>query len=371
MRSSALICVLFIVLASAQSWEIAQPGYRYEFPRDHFSHPGYETEWWYYTGNLHAPHGHRYGFELTFFRQAQKLNAALIASEPPVWRPDQIYLAHLALSDIDGHRFYHQERLHRAGPGLAGAALSDQRYWNGNWQVRWTALPRADQELMAVCERFTIELHLKSAKPPVIQGQDGISRKGPQPAEASHYISFTRLTASGTLKLGTTSEPVNGTAWMDHEFFSEPPASDLTGWDWFAIQLNTNEELMLYRLRDAHGRISPYSSGSYVDPQGRARFLAGSDFALVPQETWHSAQSGATYPVTWQIRVPSLGLLLNETTDLKDQELREPDSASPTYWEGAVNYRGTSQGKPITGVGYLEMTGYAQPVKLSGLSPQK
>ncbi len=357
------------LICFGQQWQIAQPGYRYEFPRDFFSHPDYQTEWWYYTGNLRAADGHRYGFELTFFRQAQHIPPEAAHLEDNVWRPDQMYLAHLALSDIDGKTFYHTERLNRAGPGIAGADKSQRAYWNGNWQVKWTALPGTEQQLTAVCDRFTLELNLSSKKPPVIQGQDGISRKGAARGEASHYISFTRLQATGQLIKGKSAQGVTGLAWMDHEFFTQPDTSDVSGWDWFSIQLNNREELMLYRLRNKSGQPDPFSSGSAIDSQGRAHFLSAADFTLTPGYTWHSPHSGARYPVSWRIQVPALQLDLTENTDLADQELWKARDVTPAYWEGAVSYEGTIHSQPARGAGYLEMTGYMGSVRLNGAAP--
>ncbi len=329
MKSSLLLLLISVALC-AQSWQAALPGYEFEFPRDHFSHPNYQTEWWYYTGNLHTSDGRRYGFELTFFRQGARLSREAAESEDNVWKPDQLYLAHLALSDLNDHSFYHFERLNRAGPGLAGANLPSARYWNGNWEVRWTALPSAKQQLTAVCDRFALHLDLESAKQPIVQGQDGISRKGPLPGQASHYISFTHLTATGRLQRKGSAIDVSGTAWMDHEFFTEPSDSNLAGWDWFAIQLENNEELMLYRLRSQSGQANPYSSGTYVDSRGQAHFLRAGDFSLIPRETWQSPHSQARYPTAWQIRVPSLQLALEERTELNDQELWSRQHSSPS-----------------------------------------
>jgi predicted secreted hydrolase len=369
MKSSALLFLMPGILC-AQNWQAALPGYHFEFPRDHFSHPNYQTEWWYYTGNLHTIEGHRYGFQLTFFRQAAHLSPAAADSEADIWRPDQLYLAHLALSDLDGHSFYHFERLNRAGPGLAGAAFSDARYWNGNWKVRWTALPSAKQQLDAVCDRFALHLDLEPVKPAIIQGQDGVSRKGPLPGQASHYVSFTRITATGRLQQKGAATEVTGTAWMDHEFFTESSDSNLVGWDWFAIQLENKEELMLYRLRSKSGQADAYSSGMYIDSEGRGHFLDADDFSLTPGQTWQSPQSQARYPIAWQIRVPSLRLDLTERTELKDQELWSKEGSSPSYWEGAVMYNGTLRGHSIAGVGYLEMTGYREAIQLSGMAPK-
>jgi len=343
----SFIGLLFTFLA-------ALPGYHYHFPADHFNHSDYATEWWYYTGNLQDPTGHRYGFELTFFRRAIQLPPTAAASTDPVWRPDQIYLAHLALTDIDAHEFFHTERLNRAGPGLAGADINARKYWNGNWQVYWKDLAAGDQQLQAVCDRFTLTLDLTPLKPPIVNGKDGVSQKGPAPGEASHYISFTRLSAQGKLN----GHFVSGLAWMDHEFFTQQPNPTLAGWDWFAIQLDNNEELMLYRLRNKSGEISPYSSGTFVDAKGAAHNLAAGEFTLTPGRLWHK------YPVDWQIAIPSLELRLIEKTTLDDQELTAPSSPSPSYWEGAVTYSGTIHQKPIQGLGYLEMTGYSQPIRL-------
>lgn len=359
MRSKAALALLTTVLVvQAQEWEAALPGYRYEFPRDYFNHETYQTEWWYYTGNLRGRDGHRYGFELTFFRQAAQLTERGAASQDTVWRRDQLYLAHLALSDIDGGTFYHTERLNRAGPGLAGISFKEKRYWNGNWQVRWTSFTTGAQQLQAVSDKFTLILELKPQKAAVIHGKDGLTRKGPAAGQASHYISFTRLAAGGHLERNGDSVGVTGLAWMDHEFFSEPAKSETTRWDWFSIQLGNDEELMLYRRRDASGVQIPYSSGTYVDAQGKAKFLRAIDFSLVPGETWRSPNSGARYPIAWSISVPSLDLRLSEQTPMKDQELFTTASISPVYWEGTVSCEGQMHGHNVKGVGYLEMTGY-------------
>jgi predicted secreted hydrolase len=333
-------------------WQLALPGYHYEFPRDHFNHPDYQTEWWYYTGNLHTADGRHFGFELTFFREGVDLKP----SPNDVWDPSQIYFAHLALSDIDGGHFYHTERLNRAGPGIAGASLGQQMYWNGNWQVRWTLLTAGRQELRAVADQFSLELNLNPEKPFVVNGKDGISRKGPLPSEASHYISFTRLGARGEISYQGTSYSVDGLAWMDHEFFTDQLDRDLAGWDWFAIQLDNNRELMLYRLRSKSGAADPYSSGTYVDAKGEGHPLNA--FLLEPGKVWRSPETGASYPLHWSISVPGIGLHLEEHTRLDDQELASKNGFTPSYWEGAVEYTGTMEQKPVTGMGYLEMTGY-------------
>ncbi len=366
MRSRALLTALLVVVSGwAQEWQIAAPGYQYSFPRDYFNHPAFQTEWWYYTGNLHAANGRKYGFELTFFRTGIHLPKQISEESAAVWRPDEIYLAHFALSDINGQHFYHSERINRAGPGLAGASIQDKTYWNGNWQVTWTSLASCKQALQAVAPEFKLQLDFQPAKPAVIQGQDGISRKGPNPSQASHYISFTRLRARGTLQPAEgTQIQLEGLAWMDHEFFSESRDSNVAGWDWFSIQLDDNQELMLYRLRQKSGAYDPYSSGTFIDAAGKSHFLSSTDFTLHPGQQWVSPHSKARYPIAWQIDVPSLALHLRQNTALADQELYSLSAITPSYWEGAVTYSGQLGGKPAQGVGYLEMTGYDKAVWL-------
>lgn len=359
MRLRGIILALLVSASLAAQWQIAKPGYAYEFPRDHFSHPDFQTEWWYYTGNLQARDGHRFGYELTFFRQAQHLTPQQLADSDPVWRPDQIYLAHLALSDIDGKQFFHSERLNRPGPGLAGASLADQKYWNGNWQSKWLSLTTGEQQLQAVTDKLSLNFHLTPEKPFVINGENGISRKGLRPDQASHYISCTRLRTVGKLHWHDRDFDVTGIAWMDHEFFTSSTDDDLAGWDWFAIQLDNEEELMLYRLRGG------VSSGTFVDAAGKAHPLNAAQFKIQPVSTWHSADSGATYPISWKISVPSFGFELTERATLPNQELFQRQGISPTYWEGAVTYEGTLRSDPVHGVGYMEMTGYA-PAPRSG-----
>jgi predicted secreted hydrolase len=311
----------------------AMPGYQYQFPRDHFSHPDFQTEWWYYTGNLRTPEGHRYGFELTFFRRAISR-----APHATTWDVDDAWLAHLALSDIDGRHFHHWERLNRSGPGIAGASQERGRIWNGNWKVQWNG---SKQQLEAITGRFTLRLNLESHKPPVIHGQNGVSQKSAGAGNASHYISFTRLLATGQLD----NTPVSGTAWMDHEFFTHQLDPDQTGWDWLSLQFDDNTELMVFRLRRKDGGIDPYSAGTYVDQQGKPVHLTVRDFVLTPEP-----RNYGPYAIAWRVQVPSRAIDLHVTTRLADQEITN-------YWEGAMDISGSQ-----TGVGYLEMTGYRGPV---------
>lgn len=362
MKSSALLglwCLLCAYSVAAQGpYKLALPGYHFEFPRDYFNHPEFQTEWWYYTGNVTASDGHHFGFELTFFRVGVNPQ-----SSGHTWDLHDLYLAHLALSDLDGKRFYHLERVNRAGPGIAGVDARDQRIWNGNWQVTW----RGDDQLLDCVDlQFSFSLSLHPQKPPIIHGQDGVSQKAEGPGHASYYFSLTRLQTQGTVQLQGKTFAVSGLAWMDHEFFTNQLAHDQIGWDWFSLQLSDNTELMLYRLRRAGGSIDPYSSGTYIDATGHCIHLREQDFSLDPENNaWRSDVTGALYPLHWRISVPTLELALQATTPLNSQELSGQSQLIPNYWEGAIQLNGTRARASVTGVGYLEMTGYDRAVQLA------
>jgi len=354
-RLSSIAFLAVIGLAAGVPYRVATPGYRFEFPRDHFNHPDFRTEWWYYTGNLHAENGRRYGFELVFFRQGERRGPA---DNPSAWRVDDLYLAHLALTDIDAKRFRYYTRLNRAGPGIAGVSLEKSRIWNGNWESLWN-LRSGAQTLTATAAGIRFNLRLTPRKPPVINGENGVSQKADGAGQASYYVSFPRLSVEGTLN----GAPVTGSAWMDHEWFTAQLADNQVGWDWFSVQLDNGADLMLFRLRRPDGSIDPHSAGTYIDREGRATHLKQSDFSLEPLALWRSPHSHANYPIRWRIQVPAWKLSLESNASLADQELQAEDGIGNTYWEGAVQYKAAgSAGGLAAGVGYLEMTGYSKPV---------
>jgi predicted secreted hydrolase len=366
LRLLCSLCLTLSSFSSAQttsphdSYRPALPGYRYEFPRDNFAHPTFQTEWWYYTGNLKSASGHRFGFELTFFRQAIARDSA----RKSAWEVDDVYFAHLALSDLDAGHFYHSERTNRSGPGIAGVSEAGSRIWNGNWQIEWKN--SSDQLLQAISDSFELHFTLHSEKPPVIHGENGVSQKAQGPGRASHYISLTRLITSGEILLNGEKFEATGLSWMDHEFFTHQLESNQTGWDWFSIQLDDHTELMLYRIRQKDGSLDPFSAGTFIDAQGRSTHLRASDFSLHPSTvTWTSPDSHATYPLNWQISIPQLNISLEATTLLASQEFTSTGKLAPTYWEGAVVLTGTRNSQPLQGAGYLEMTGYDRPVRMT------
>ncbi|HKE29147.1 MAG TPA: lipocalin-like domain-containing protein [Bryobacteraceae bacterium] len=340
-------------LVAAPGYRQAVPGYRFQFPRDHFNHPDFQTEWWYYTGNLWATDGHRWGFELVFFRQgAEPAARAEAGRNPSTWRVEDYYMAHLALTDVDGGKFRHFRRVSRAGPGMAGIDLSRGRIWNGNWESRWD-FSKGEQTLSAVAGGVRFTFRAKPVKPPVIHGENGVSRKAREEGRASYYVSFPRLEITGTLN----GAAVRGTAWMDHEWFTHLLANGERGWDWFSVQLDDGTELMLFQMRRDDGG-EPFRAGTFVARDGKSTYLKPGDFTLEPLDWWKSAGTGARYPVKWRIAVPRLNAQLECAADVRDQELMD-SAGGNTYWEGAVTYSGTARG-----VGYLEMTGYAGKMKM-------
>ena len=334
------------------------PGYAFEFPRDHFAHTGFESEWWYYTGNLFTASGRHFGFELTFFRRARSVDA----KPPSAWDLDQVYLAHFTLTDTEDERYVVDERLNRAGPGIAGADAGARRVWNGNWSVEWRPgdEDRPTQVLAAMNRNAALRLILEPRKPVVIHGRDGVFRKvAGDPRVVSHYLSFTRMAASGTVAVGGEEFAVDGQAWMDHEFFSEYLGEGKFGWDWMSVQLDDGTDLMLLGIRDGQGGYGPDTFGTFVDADGGAHPVEPGGVRFRPGRRWRSEATGAEYPVEWQVAVPELDLRLDVRPRIEHQEVFTPDGILPAYWEGAVRYTGERRSRPVAGIGYLEMTGYA------------
>jgi predicted secreted hydrolase len=360
MKSSLLILAasFLLIQPTLSQYQVAAPRYRYEFPRDHFNHEAFQTEWWYYTGNLKSTDGQRYGFELTFFRQGVDRDS----SKNKAWDVQDLFLAHLALSDLDGQHFYHDERLNRSGPGIAGISEKTNRIWNGNWQIQWSG---DNQQLSASNEQFKLNFAMHSEKLPVIHGENGVSQKAAGSGHASHYISLTRLATTGSIELSGKKVEVAGTSWMDHEFFTNQLDAQQSGWDWLSLQMQDNTELMLYHFRRKDGSSHSFSAGTFIDSNGTKTSLKSTDFVLTPAgKTWSSPDTHATYPIEWKITIPRLGINLKASTLLQNQELTGKTKISPSYWEGSIQLEGTRNDSVYKGLGYLEMTGYDQPFKL-------
>ncbi|MEM5785670.1 MAG: lipocalin-like domain-containing protein [Syntrophobacteraceae bacterium] len=338
----------------------------FQFPADHASHPEYRTEWWYYTGNLQSDDGERFGFQLTFFRVGTQpaSSASSVHEKRSAWRSDQIFAAHAAVTDLSRRRFHSSEKMARGALGLAGAISKEEGgivVFLSDWRVE---IDGDKHRVFARVPEFTIELELAAAKPPVSHGERGYSRKGESEEEASCYYSITRLHAEGRISAGGREKAVSGNAWMDHEFSSASIGPRVSGWDWFSIQLSDGSEVMVYLIREKNGGTSPVSSGTYIDPNGNARRLSMEDLRVKVLDTWKSPSTGATYPSSWLLDVVPTGMRLEIMPKLADQEVQTPESTRITYWEGTVSVKGTSnRGLPVEGEGYVELTGYAGPVR--------
>lgn len=327
------------------------------FPRDHGPHPEYRTEWWYLTGNLAAADGERFGFQATFFRNAVTPERAA-AERRSAWAANQVYLAHFAVTDVEGAAFASDERLERGALGLAGAVAEPFAVWVGGWSVERSGPEGSAFRLRASTAATAADLTLRPAKPLVLHGRDGYSPKGPQAGNASMYVSYTRLEATGTLTTARRAARVAGLAWMDHEWSTSAlDAGSQTGWDWFSLQLDDGVDLMLFQIREAGGGVAQVSSGTLVDPAGGTRHIERHEFAVVPRGAWRSPRTGAEYPAGWRLTVSGRGLDVDLEVEplLADQEL----STFIRYWEGAVRVTGRAGGRPVTGHGYVELTGYA------------
>jgi len=321
------------------------------FPRDHGPHPAFRTEWWYYTGNLTAASGRHFGFQLTFFRKA--LTATPVAGDS-AWRASQVFMAHFALTDVAGRRFHAFERLDRGALGLAGATAEPFHVWVDDWSAAAPGPEALPMRLRAVDGDVAIDLALRSQKPLVLEGDRGLSRKGPAPGNASYYYSLTRLATRGVVTLGADTYQVSGSSWMDREWGTSALGPDEVGWDWFALQLADGRDLMFYRLRRRDGSASPFSAGTIVRGDGTTRALARDDAEVAELGTWRSPQTGVVYPSGWRLRIPRDRLDLELRPSLPDQEL----DLGVRYWEGAVDVSGNLDGRAIGGVGYVELTGY-------------
>ena len=350
----ALVLLLLpTALGGDAGWRVAMPGCVYQFPRDHGAHRDFKTEWWYFTGELRAGDGREFGYELTWFREGVLPKLPADVSRFIV---GDFKFAHFAVSDVTGGRFAFAQKISRGAYGEAG--FGDGKpgplAWIDDWRL--SVEPGGDWHITAEHEGRALELRLTPLKAPVIEGENGISRKAAGQGHASCYYSYTRMRAEGRLTLpGAGPAAVTGETWFDHEWATNQLAKDEAGWDWFSVQLSDGTELMLYRMRLKNGRADPASSGTFTRKDGTVLYLKAEDFELTPLEWWRSGATRGNYPIRWQVKISRLKLSLEVSTPLKDQELALP---SLDYWEGLIHATGSESGSPVTGHGYLELTGY-------------
>jgi predicted secreted hydrolase len=337
----------------------------FSFPADHGPHPEFQTEWWYYTGNLVADDGQRFGYQLTFFRRAL-LPVEDVHARNSAWATSQVYMAHFALSAVDEGEYFAFERFARGAADLAGARSEPFQVWLEDWSVVEVPLnkekcpetvpPPCNYQLTAKQGDVILDLFLSDAKGPILQGDQGYSRKGAELGQASYYYSLTRLETKGFLQVGKQRLQVTGLSWMDHEFSTSALSMEQVGWDWFSFQFSDGSELMLFQIRRNDGSIDPFSSGTWIAPDGSTTHIEQDEFLIQVTDNWKSPSSKATYPAGWRIDIPALNLTLQAEPSLADQELR----VSYTYWEGTVQAFGSRDGFPFQGSGYVELTGYLE-----------
>jgi len=350
----------------AEDFKRALPGRTFSFPQDHFSHPEFKTEWWYYSGHLRSQTQDRksFGYQLTFFRTGLTRETK---NQKSKWSIRDLYFAHLAITDESKNKFEYLEKISRGSLGEAGATsykTSEKtfRIWIEDWSIEGKGPGMKNHFLKGGDRNFGIKLILKQEKNPVIHGQNGISQKAEGTGYASHYYSITRLKTEGRIFLQNKEIPIQGLSWMDHEFGSSQLREYQVGWDWFSLQLDDRTELMLYQIRHKDGKVDPYSSGTIVYANGIHQHLSGKEFQIEVLDQWKSSKSAAIYPSRWRVKVPVHQIELSLSPSVKDQELITQESTRVTYWEGSVKIEGKYQKKSIKGMGYVELTGYAEPL---------
>jgi len=314
------------------------------FPQDLGPHNTFQTEWWYYTGNLADASGNAFGYQLTFFRRALACESPRGTSK---WRTRQLYFAHFAITDVATKNFYSDTRMDRESIGIAGAESSPYRVWIENW----TAQEKGHEiHLSAQGSLFSLNLTLSPLKPPVFQGKSGLSQKSALPGNASYYYSFPRMDTRGTLHTPAGDVAVTGLSWFDHEWSTSALATNEKGWDWFAFHLDDGLDIMICQIRKVDNSANGFSFGCISHADGHYDILGPKDFTLKATDTWESPVTGGIYPSAWTLFMSPLRASFKVTPYIKNQE----HTGEFVYWEGAVQV----SGKGISGVGYVELTGY-------------
>lgn len=327
------------------------------FPRDFGAHPESRIEWWYITGTLAAA-ARTWGFQITFFRIA----TGIAGAEASAFRAGELVLAHAAVTDLENRRLLHDQRIARSGFGIASASSADTALVLRDWRLERSGAERSRYRARAASETagFRFDLELAATQPVLLQGAQGISRKGPDAAQVSRYYSEPQLVVGGTLELGRAAPVVvAGKAWLDHEWSDAPLGAEAVGWDWIGMNLDDGGALTAFRLRRADG-TTLWAGGSHRPAGGEVRDFAPSEVAFAAGRRWVSPASKASYPVEWSVTTPAGAFGVRALLD--DQELDSRASTGSIYWEG-VSQLVDRTGRPV-GRGYLEMTGYAGRLRI-------
>ncbi len=333
---------------SALAYDPVVPGRAIEFPRDAGAHPGHRIEWWYVTGHLESAGG-PLGFQVTFFR----VRNPDAESNPSRFSPKQLLFAHGAIADPARGRLLHDQRSARVLEGLVEAKTGDTDVRIDDWFLK---RDRQAYRTRLAGEDFSLELSLAPTQAPLLQGEGGFSRKGPDPRHASYYYSEPHLRVAGRVSMRGKAMEVTGVAWLDHEWSSELLAADAAGWDWLGANLDDGSALMAFRIRAKSGEVL-WSGATLRPPGGPAQAFAPGAVRFTPRRTWTSPRTGTSYPVAMEVMVGGRRWIVEPLFD--DQELDARASTGTLYWEGAVRLR-SEEG--AAGRGYLELTGYAERV---------
>jgi predicted secreted hydrolase len=320
------------------------------FPRDHGAHRAFRTEWWYLTAIVGPPDAQA-GVQITFFRS----RPGIAESGTSRFAPTQLLFAHAALALPDRGRLLTDQRAARAGFGLAEASelITDIRIDD------WTLALREDTYVARIAARdFAVALDFKMTQPPVLHGDDGVSRKGPRVEQASYYYSVPQLAMTGTIAIDGVERSVAGIGWLDHEWSSAYLAAEARGWDWCGINFDDGGALMAFRIRDRNGNTY-WAGGTHRDRSGRLTVFGPSDVQFSPLRRWRSPRTNVEYPVSFRVSAGSLQLVLEPVLDDQEEDARA--SVGTIYWEGAVRAR---RNDALVGSGYLELTGYGEPLRL-------
>lgn len=322
----------------------------FQFPKDHGPHPDFRDEWWYVTGNLEDPNARRFGFQITFFRHGLRRGKRPGSS---LWAGQDAWMAHLALTDPENRRYHSFQRISRDAIGLAGARAEPFKVWLDDWTLETATAAPYPWHFRAGQGEIRLDLLLNPEKPPVLQGDRGLSQKSADAGNASYYYSISRLSASGQLSVMGESLPVQGTAWLDREWSTSMLAPDQAGWDWFSLQFDEGQDLMFFRMRRKNGEDDPLSSGAWIMADGRSHPLENQDVQIRALSSWRSP-GGYSYPSGWELSLKSSGRSWLVMPILVDQEFRH----DARYWEGAVDVLDPLS-RQVVGRGYVELMGYA------------
>ena len=336
---------------SAAGFAVAESPREFEFPADHFPHPNFQSEWWYFTGNLVGSNKQTYGFDLTIFRYGLSTDPDTSLSP---FQNSQIFLAHFAIADINRQQYLSDEKISREVVGLTGVSVAPLTIKVDNWSITQLDAQKEQWHIKADSGDFAMDLELNALRPIVLQGQQGLSRKSETPGNASYYYSIPKLAVDGKIRLSNQTIPIAGTAWFDREWSTSVLESGQIGWDWFGLHIAEDMELMYYQIRQANGKPASQNHGVLILDNGAREIKLGSEVQLKPLAYWTSKKTRARYPIKWQLTSAEHALDLTISAKFNDQQW----DGTFIYWEGAVTTTGVFQNKPINGEGFLEMTGY-------------